>query len=648
MCMKTAKKALFYAIFSLFTHTLFAQTSLCNSVYTFLKNNGCKTTTQSLVSTGTNSFPYNISAEFPGKLTDDNEFFFDTTNLYFMFNQEDILSNQEIILPLIEYLKQSDFPFNVNLIFVYGENQLIEKEGIIYGSETFLSALNTNEDSTVIIVNLNQKKSSIVATASGKTAPSWLIKNEHDLFKQEDLSHGLPIYYISQLYSYPFKKDRILDSFFSYDIPAIILNFGQDIETANNISDILVNSVELFSKSENKTWEQHFLMISLFGHYFTLTETTTIKLIVVFIFAFLIFLAIIGFLNKNFQQEAWNKIKKIWYVVPITLGFVFAACYTTKGVCLIFSKFMFPAGKLFMLLGSIILFSFLYISVFYCIYIKTNKNLQSGSLDFILIITIFLNQFIFSIYDVSLFPIFMFICCLSIIAYFVKNNFVHIAIFILMFLPLGIYLHSLVLTYDSNALYHFLISNKIAFIMISILLYPTFLMYLRILEGVKEYSQNKHSFYVTSGITLVIVSITITTVCILRTNQFNRRMETATKNIVFITDDENTVQINYSDKHVFDDLVRTVTISFTKPCYQCDVRIISDETPILYSADSFEQVNTNTAFFKIPYNPPSRLSFSFGTTTAPSKINVTAIFQTNDIDQFSLATKSITINRDGK
>lgn len=641
--MKVIKKALFFAVFTILSHTLFAQTSLCNSVYNFLNLNGCKPVTQSLISTGTNSFPYNISAEFSGKNISADDNFYTPSNLYLIFNQEDIPQNQEILKPLFEYLKQSNFPFNIELVFLYGERQIIEKDGIIYGSQTFLSSLNTNEDSTVIIVNLDKENSSIISTSSGKTAPSWLIKNEHDLFKKEKLSHGLPVYYISQLYSYTFNKVRVLDSFFSYDIPAIILNFSHDIENQSTISNILINSIELFSQTESKNWEQHFLMISLFGHYITVSEINTVKIIVLIIFTFLIFLVLLGFINKTFKQEAWAKIKKIWYVVPITLVLVFAACFTGKGLCILFARYFTPAGKLFFFIGSLFLFSFFYTTIYFWIQIVMDKKLEAQSLDFILILTFFINQFVFSFYDVSLFPIFMIICLLSIVAFWVKNNGIHIVIFILMFLPIGFYVHSLVNTYNSNSLFNYFISTNHTYIFISLLLYPCFLMYLRILEGLKEFFHNKKSFFISGTITLGSAIIIMSIICTIRTKTLDAKFENAKNSVEFITDESEPISISYSDKYVFDDLIRTVNISLSKPCYQFDVRVISNETPILYSSDDYEQVNSNTAYFLIPNNPPQKMSFSYGTNSGSTQINITAIFETNEKEQFSLATKSITI-----
>lgn len=642
--MKALKKALFFAIFSFFSHTVFAQVSLCNSVYTFLKKNGCKPSTQSLVSTGTNSFPYNISAEFTGKHISEDEYFLNQPNLFILFNQEDEPDNQEVFLPLINYLKNAELSFNVNLVFLYGEKQLAAKEGIVYGSDIFLSSLNTNEDSTVIIVNLNQNESSIVSTTSGKTAPSWLIKNEHDLFKKEKLSHGLPIYYISQLYSYTFKQERLLDSFFSYEIPAVILNFGKEIQSKSTISDILINSIELFSKTKNRNWEQHFLMISIFGHYFTLSETSTVKIIVCTILICLIFLSIIGFLHKNSQFDAWNKIKKIWFVAPITFILILAACFSTKGLCILFAKNFQPVAKLFLFLGSIILFSFLYISIYYSFQVSFNHYFKSDLLDFIIIVTIFINQFIFTIYDISLFPVFLIIVILSIISNYIKNYISRILIYFLMFLPALIYIYSLVNTYESTELYNYFISNNITYIFISLLLYPAFLIYLRVLGNIKEYFQSVKVFYISCTVIFVFVLITIIIIFNLWGKKLNKKVEIKSNTTLFVPEDENSIQISYSDKYVFDDLIRTVNISFTKPCYQCDVRIVSNETPILYSSDSFEQLNTSTAYFKIPNNPPEKMTFSYGTSNAQSQINITAIFQTNDLDQFSLATKSITIN----
>lgn len=213
-----------------------------------------------------------------------------------------------------------------------------------------------------------------------------------------------------------------------------------------------------------------------------------------------------------------------------------------------------------------------------------------------------------------------------------------------MFLPALIYIYSLVNTYESTELYNYFISNNITYIFISLLLYPAFLIYLRVLGNIKEYFQSVKVFYISCTVIFVFVLITIIIIFNLWGKKLNKKVEIKSNTTLFVPEDENSIQISYSDKYVFDDLIRTVNISFTKPCYQCDVRIVSNETPILYSSDSFEQLNTSTAYFKIPNNPPEKMTFSYGTSNAQSQINITAIFQTNDLDQFSLATKSITIN----
>lgn len=641
--MKSIKKVLLAALFLGLSHSAFAQTSLCNSVYNFLKNNKCNPKTQSLVSSSINYFPYNISAQFPAKHTVQNDYFSTNKNLYLLFNQEEVDSNKQFFVNLFNYLKEAEFDFNINLIFTYGENQLLEKDGIIYGIDAFLETVNTNEDSTAIILNLNRQKNSIQSTSSGITAPSWLIKNEHDIFKKEKISPGLPIYYISQMYDYKFNVVRQLDKLFASGIPSVILNFKSELNDTQTLSNILIESINSYANTNEKLWDQHFLMISLLGHYFRLSETLIVKIITFIILSSILFILLLGLINKSLQHSAWTKIKKIWYVVPITFALVFISFLAGKGLYLLFGKRFTDIGKLYFSASAGLIITFILTTAYFWLQIVFNSKFEAHSIDFMITITIFINQFVFSLIDISLFPLFMFACILSILAMAIKNNIFHIFILCLIIVPYLLYAHSLVNTSNAGLLFEHLYSKPMTLIYLSLVVYPAFLMYFRILSAFKETFKRKRPLFITGGITVGLAIIAIFVIGFTRSNQIKNTTRPVSP-VSIIRETEDVIHISYSDKKIFDDTVRKLQITFDKPCYQCDVQVYSKTgTPILYSADDFDSFDSKIAYFKIPYNPPEKLIFNYGTEDIASTIKVTAFFQTNDKDKFSLTSKSITI-----
>ena len=134
---------------------------LCSQVHSFLKTNGFSPSSQSLVISGENTFPYNIIVTFTAEQQTSPE------NLLLVFFQEDILKNQGIIKESLKRIKEANYPFTVTVLFAYGEKQKIQKADMIYGTNVFLESLNTNLSYTAVIFDLESKINEIETTAKG-------------------------------------------------------------------------------------------------------------------------------------------------------------------------------------------------------------------------------------------------------------------------------------------------------------------------------------------------------------------------------------------------------------------------------------------------------------------------------------------------
>ena len=625
---------------------LFGQ-ELSNSVFKSLKQNHLSPQTQNLVISGQNNFPYNIFLEIKGK----NE---SQQNLVLIFFQEDYQNCKSQILDAIEFIKNANFDFNVQILFSYGDNQKIEKQGMIYGDQAFINSINTNEDFTVIIFDLDSPENEVITNSRGKTAPSWLIKNEFESILNSNIQAKLPFLFLSQIYQLDYFYDRILSDFFSQAIPAIRVNLQNNQNSNNNITEIILDSLEAYSKVENREWDNHFLMFRYFDHYFTLTENSTIKIIIIIVLLWLFYIFMLIFVNVAQKRFAWQRVKKIIYTVPVTFIIILLAFILGKVIFNNLNPAKTDIGKIYSLVSIQLSLSFLLINIFYSLVLKFNPYFEPTSVDYLITFACFINQSLFILVDISLFPIFMLICLLSILALITKNNGIHIGIFITMLLPFIPYAHCIISLGNFMGLRQYLLTNDFVLLAFSFILYPTYIVYLRVLTSFRKYLKQKKSLFIIQGLSVLLLILLVTTTSLIRVNGFNKEVQN--NQILIKKSSENLIDFSYSDKKIFDDVIRTINIDLKEEPLQCDVRIFcKNGNPLLYTDNDFEISSQNTAFFKIPSNPPSNMTFSYGANQAESTITITAIFPETSSDesshqgepsqgkpsQYKLVTKSI-------
>ena len=317
--MKT-RRILCYILIFLFCSIASAQNKgpsgieLCSEVHSFLKKNGFSPYSQSLVISGENTFPYNIIVTFPAEQNTSPE------NLLLVFFQEDVPDNKELIKQCLKEIREGKYPFTVTALFAYGEKQKFEKPDMIYGTRVYLESLNTNLSYSAVILDLESEENEIETTASGLSSPPLLIKNSLNLYKNYGIGDKLPVFILSQSSSYKFISSPILGRFFDYEIPAIKLSLGgipkeQKDKTA---CDVITDFVNLFSNITDNSWEHHFLIISLFGHYHLISERMILRIVTPTIFIWIIFIFLLIFVNRRLKKHTWYTVGDIWWSVPLT------------------------------------------------------------------------------------------------------------------------------------------------------------------------------------------------------------------------------------------------------------------------------------------------------------------------------------------
>lgn len=614
---------------------IFAQTTMCDAIFDILADGGLNPAAQSLITGGDNSFPYNILLENPGKKITEA----DRPAVTLVFFQEDVIARPDLIIPLSGL---SDESCDITLLFAYGERQRIQKSGMIFGTEVFARAVSSNEDSTVIICDLEASVTKIVSGSRGTVSPSYLVQGAFNAFTRSGLKKSVPHYYVSQMHSYDFFYDRTLSVFFDSGIPAIRLEFQPGTESSV-ILDALSQTIMQLSQARARDWDQHFLMVRLFGRFFRLTETATIKIIIAIILSYLAFIFLLGFVNSRLKLATWSEIRHIWYCVPATCILIALAFFLGKHFFMLIARPETDATAIAILGCTQAILALLLCSAFYTIVLLCNRKFGEKSVDYLIVFACFVNQFVFILVDVSLFPIFMTVCLLSLLALVIKNNPLHISVFfliIVIFLP---YITSLAANASLPELRVFLITNARIPLYISVLMYPLFLVYFRILTSIARNARKKLTFFIAQASFLAAILIFLPVLA----GALARKTDGKTQSREMIFEqfrESGEIAVTYSDKKIFDDIIRTISINFPRECVQCDVRLFSEfQQPLLYTDNDYTPVTEQEGYFNIPSTPPSQMSFTYGTSVRTSTLILTAFFATDNPDVFAQASQSVTL-----
>jgi len=635
----------FYAIlillFSIFSFSLFADSATlssdnfpaegidcCDFLFSVLKEKNYKPVKQNLLSTGSNFFPYNIV------LNSDKEDISSNTTLIFIIKQEDAVRKPDLMLDFVKDFFSQNQSFNKVILFSYGDDYLIEKGTNIQGSQIFFNSLTTTNNKIAIILDFSEDANKILSNSGGMTSPSGLLKITYNTILQSKINFRLPNIYLSNLYTYKVITDNVLNMFLKEKIPAIKIQFTMESVDSHQeeFLSLLNNLASNVDSIQNENFDQHFLIIRFFGRrYVRISEHTIVIIIISIIFSFLLFLFLFTFINNRIEKENWLNVRKIWYIAPIVFLLILCSLY----LGLIFSRnLMNHTNALHKSVFSTsiqFIISFILIGIFNTIQLLYNKKYNAQSFDYLIIFCTFINQFIFIYLDVSFFPVFMFICLLAILSHIFKNKYVKLVLAILMLTPIISYIRIMISvsgTYNFNILFQY---NHRIFIFLALYFYPIYLVLLRFINTFisQDYPEKKiilMNIIIAGALCIFICGDSLINYKTERKRQENKSL------IILGIDSPDQIQIKYKDKFIFDNTIRTLQIKIPEDTEECQVSVSSKTgTPVLYSDNSFVNVDKNLCEFLIPNNPPEEMYFSYGIPEKQSQIIVT-IFTHSDSD----------------
>lgn len=615
---------------------------LCDTIFSKLKKEGFSPITQSLIVNGENSFPYNIILNYKNKDLDFEKNSDNNKNLIIQLCMEDFFVAESSIIKLIKFINENNFSYNISILFTYGDNQIINKKNMIFGSEVFIDSLFEAENSTAVLLNFDSQNNKIISNSDSIISPMWILKYFYQAFYDNSIHKDLPIFFLSQVYKYSFlTQSNLLSTFIKSNIQSIQLNFCKETTESNIVENILINFVSNFSEIYTPQWDQNFLMIKLFGSYKWISETSLVKFILIIACLTLILIFIYYVTHKNIAKKFLFSAKNLWYI-PFFFILSMILCYFIGNN--IFYKLIkfFPINNQF---SYLILFNFSFLFLVFFSYFRykiflSKKYYKEKAIDLHVAILSFANLILFSLVDITLFPIFLieffiFLLCYRFRTYTSKSLYVILSV--LIFIP---YLYIFSINIDLKNIERILVYNVYFLLCLILIFNPILILLFRSISfSVKKQGANfekiRFIFYVCTIFFFFISSHIIITKKYIK-------LPSSTITISNINRDESYINFVYNSKEVFDDIVRTINISFEKQPVQCNVSISSEKNPVLYSDNQYILEKSGNATFLIPYYPPKNLTFEYGTKNEKSVITITAIFEKSDYN-YVMQTKTIHI-----
>lgn len=384
-----------------------------------------------------NDFPYNIHINI--NASEKTERTYDT--IIFVFNQENASQNIPFLVEFISWCKNQVFDFDINIVLTACDKSPIEGNDSMTGSSIYADLLQGGTSRFVIYSNLDAQKLTTITPGSAKqVSPLWLVDLIDTSLKKNKINPTIKGSFYLSLYKLNIlRSSRILSSFLTRNIPAVEINLKESEINKELLFSIYQDVILSFSGKTDFKDDTHYIPLNLFGKRFWITEYFTIIMLLISITFSLISVCDLGFIFRKNHSKKTLLIKrglKNLYLVPSIIFVITISLEISQFIARLLFSSVFRNPLI--ALGIKVIFTLIFISLFYFLLLKIRKFNNYSTYDFLLQFTAILNIFVFSAIDISLFYLFAIIYVIAYISVHVKNSVVTYALFLISLFP---YIH---------------------------------------------------------------------------------------------------------------------------------------------------------------------------------------------------------------
>lgn len=597
--------------------------SQCMDILTGLIKKGFSPETQQIVTSGGNSFPFNIILRFPEKTTDGERNSGEERrgNLIISFPSDDAERFPQTVYDTAAFLDSAELNFSAAIVITHGDSPPVKKRGLVSGTDAFINSLNPEDGYAVLRTEMQADRAMILTGTGSESAPSAMVGALFEAAAAGGIR--LPFYYIGLTRDYTPKNGTILEKYFSAGIPAVQMNF-QGTESAAPI----IKFIEAYDPSAAALWDRHTMILNIAGRSLRMTESAITRTVTALLSASILLISSLGFINSSLSYRSWKSISHIWYALP--LSFILCMATFTAGEKIlsadVFRHIRTPQTLILMQLSLMLTAVSMLCRAKI---ISAQKNLYSAkSIDFLIVISTFTNQFLFCLMDMTVFPVFMAVFILSIISLAARKNLTHGIITLLMVSPMIQLLGIFISGRTQGELLGLMMGNPVYITAASLVMTPVCLMWFRIMKDCSDRLVRRGILDGGKRLTLLAgAAIAAVQAAAVLAGRLTAEDGTSSTPYMILPGSE-TPEVTFSDSTVLGEKVRTLNIRTGKNPVLCDVSVSAAEgNPVLYSGNDADIFGECTSVFRIPLYPPESMTFVYGTSESGSEITVTALYE---------------------
>lgn len=598
---------------------------------------GFKPQKQLLQGSLSDDFPFNIYFNF-GTKNDNN------SSLLLSLNQTELITIFPELCSFLRKLIDNPPRIPVTILCSTNDTSVLPSENtkMPAGLISYMENSFESEDFIAIVIdtlNFSAKETSpniqLIAGGSGIVSPYQLINEFSDACNAVKTPYSIMIPFLTLYRLNAVHVNSRLSYFLSNRIPSFGISIKNHTQSSNTFDTVLkfISLKEKTNSTIPDEWDIHYSIFSIFNKTFVFTEKLFIWFFVIISGFALFFLCAFSFLKVSSQLQK-KDLRKTWFL-PFFLLLVNTLCfYTAQIIC---TKMIpdWSSNPLISLIFKISLSVSLFFLISYIQYFFVFP-LNTYCYGFLHSLFATLNIFVFTAIDLSLLPLFAFLCVIILVTRTVKKTIPLVIVFILMLVAFIPFYTTLVLNCTPDAIARIVNTSWNNNLLFSFLIVPFQMIIMRLevhrsFFGKTYKITKKYKMIYLSTALLCIVAVFVGMISWKNNYKFNTIETSHAKKTIESTNRTITLNTQQIKKLGFTNY--SCTFTSANPVIRYDIEISSDDVLPLFEANYPVDVlsKSNTAIFNLDEYPPNPFELSWKSDNTSSPILfVTAWVQTHD------------------
>lgn len=600
-----------FLVFLLLTQALVSQQNRSQNLEGKLVSDGFTVTKQLLSGSLSEEFPYNIVISLPSTLE------YPLYRFFIVVSQENAQMYYSEVTQLIRLMQERPASYPVEIVLcANNESPHTSLSNSLSGIKTYIQHLESVSYTTSVELLFTQqnsdRKTVVEIGTKGRVSPSSFVDallRSLEASQTEFTIKGR----FNSLYRMGFVSvSPVVSYMINQEIPSAALCI--DPSSIKNIAQALSFFTGNTKPPDVDNWDNNYTLLQVFGKRLIVPEYILMMVIIGVSGVSLFFLCSFSFLVGKATMLRKEELSRTWYLLPIIIGITALFLHLAQQLTLV----IFPSWQYNDITALIIKLAFglVFLSFVSLAQYLFSFPLTSFIYGYLLLIVVFINIFIFTTADISLFIPFS---AEYLIVYATRSSkkkrgiLISAVLMTLPFLPYAVLLDT---DTRNNLLRAFFNTNLLGNILFACFAVPFEIMWIRIMVRMKLFGKQKgvslKQILIELGGTALIVILISLSVSIVRAKTTNEFRNSEQKNII------QTSSYSYTAAEVersvlFNKAAAKVTVSSSLPVVRYNLHIQSESPLPIYDANyPYDSLSIEgSAVFTLDDYPPNPLQLRF-------------------------------------